>query len=129
MGEEQPLEEFDQELLIGQLLEDPEITQFSTRSLRDGLDTLCCYQRCIWKGAPARLIVHFPFYPPFQRLPEVQVNLLDSDLGRLRVTDRQKFGVRAEISLGPVSEGPVGQSGFWIECLAQAGWSQDGEDR
>jgi hypothetical protein len=131
MGEELTGGEFDQELIVEQLLADQGITQFSTRSLRDGVDTLCCYQRCVCSctGDQTRLILHFPFYPPFQQIPEVQLNLLNSDLGRLRITDRQKFGARVEVSLGTDSAGQFGPSGLWIECLAYAPWSDDWENQ
>jgi len=120
MADELQFEEYDQELVIGQLLSDPSFTQITTRCQRDGMDTICHYHRCQRPQHQARLILHFPFYPPFEGVPEVQINFMDQVEGRIRITDQQKFGARVEIVLNLSSLSSESSPDFWMECIASA---------
>lgn len=113
--------EYDAEVMLEHVFADPTITQYLIRNQRDGLDTVCFYQRCQFSLGQQRLVLHFPFYPPFKQTPEVLVSVLDAEKVRTRITDQQKFGARVEIILNqPVIEGSDQQT-ILVECVATAG--------
>ena len=92
-------EMMDLELLAEQLIADPGLSQFTTRREEDGIDTLVGYFRCHLQGQQQRYALHVPLYPPMHREPMVQAMAMDSDQATVKVTDRQRFGIRVEIVL------------------------------
>lgn len=91
--------ELDPELLLAQLLEDPSLTQHLVRHRFETEETLVTYLRCEIAANLQRYILHVPFYPHFQAIPQVRASLFDDTSARVRVTDQQKFGARIEITL------------------------------
>lgn len=96
--------EFDAEMILQQVLEDPSVSQFSIRHGFEAEDTLSTYVRCDFAEGQQRYILHVPFYPHFGNIPQVTATIFDENAGRARVTDQQKFGSRVEITLdGPTT--------------------------
>ena len=89
----------DPEILLGQLLDDPGLVQHITRTERDGLQTIVAYFRIEFQPGQQRLVLHVPLVPALNVLPTVNAHATDHQDVRVRVTDRQKFGIRAEVIL------------------------------
>lgn len=89
----------DPELLLRQVLDDPNLVQHLTRTQHDGHESIVAYFRIEFVPGQQRHVLHVPFSPPLSFVPEVQANATDEQEVRVRVTDRQKFGVRAEVIL------------------------------
>ena len=93
------LEEVDLELVTERILADPDLTQHITRRNGEGQDTLAGYFRCQFEAEQQRYALHVPLYPPMSMIPEVEAIVMDSDAASVRVTDRQRFGIRLEVVL------------------------------
>ena len=83
---------------LDRFAEDGELTQWTTRATRDGFETQIHYERVVVSACQTRVILHLPFHPPFPQSPDVEAIAVNAD-ARVRITDRQKFGVRLEIVL------------------------------
>lgn len=116
-------ETVDPELMLEQILANPELTQQLTRTVGDGNESVVAYFRCRIEPAQQRVVLHLPLVPPMERRPEVEASIMDDVPGRVRITDRQRFGIRLEIVLSEsireemnllveiVASAPVGSSG------------------
>lgn len=91
--------QLDAELIVEQILADPELLQQITRTQNDECETVVAYFRCQFAPNQQRAVVHLPLVPPFAQIPEVQTMAVDHDSATVRVTDRHKFGIRAEVVL------------------------------
>ena len=94
---------FDPELLISQMLEDSSIIQQVTRSRSGDSETVVGYFRCDFAQGQQRAVLHVPFTPLLNEVPSVEAMIMDDVAGKVRVTDRQKFGLRLEV----VTQTPV----------------------
>jgi len=89
----------DPEILLRQILDDPNLVQHLTRTQHDGHETIVAYFRISFEPGQQRQILHVPFAPPLEFVPQVKAHATDHQEIRVRVTDRQKFGIRAEVIL------------------------------
>jgi hypothetical protein len=122
LGDESEAEALDIETILSQLLADPSLVQYQTRHQQDLIDSIVSYFRCHWSAGQQRYILHVPFYPHFSEIPQVAATIFDDSVGRVRVTDRQKFGARIEVLL----EHPVSQpQQVLVEVLASAPFAFD----
>ena len=88
----------DVEQMVERVLADPNVTQHTTRTLCDGVDSIAGYFRCDFAATQERSILHVPLVPPMDGVPTVEAIIVNGDLSaRIRITDRQKFGVRLEV--------------------------------
>ncbi|MDA7861790.1 hypothetical protein N9B31_02715 [Mariniblastus sp.] len=94
----------DSEIALQQILETPGLFQHVTRSDHEGLETVVGYFRIDFEPNCQRHILHVPFSPPFKTIPQVDTNTLGEQEARIRITDRQKFGLRMEIILPQTSD-------------------------
>lgn len=69
--------------------------------------------RCDLEPGQSSVVLNVPIHPPLPEIPTVEAVCVDSD-ARIRVTDRQRFGVRLEISVTP-SDQP--QSFVFVEVV------------
>jgi hypothetical protein len=97
LADKDQVEEFDMELVIEQILADPNLTQHLTRRSEGGHDTLTGYFRCQLQPDQQRYALHVPLYPAMNGIPDVEAIVMDSVGASVRVTDRQRFGIRLEI--------------------------------
>ncbi|MDG1873538.1 MAG: hypothetical protein P8J27_06485 [Mariniblastus sp.] len=93
----------DPEIILQQLLENPNLSQHVTRSVESNRETLVGYFRVAFEPNQQRQVLHIPFAPPMKVVPQVDAHVTDHDHVRVRITDCQKFGIRAEIILGQAS--------------------------
>ena len=115
LAENDQVEAVDMELVTEQILADPNLTQQITRRNEAGQDTLAGYFRCQLQPNQQRYALHVPLYPAMSRIPEVDAMVMDSDDASVRVTDRQRFGIRLEILLScPKTE----TSNVMVEVIA-----------
>jgi hypothetical protein len=89
----------DPEILLRQLLDDPNLVQHLSRTEHHGIETIVAYFRIAFEPGQQRQILHVPFAPPLKLVPQVKAHATDHQEVRVRVTDRQKFGIRAEVIL------------------------------
>ncbi len=89
----------DPEMLLQQIIENPNLVQQVTRTANDKLETIVGYFRVSLQPGQQRLVLHVPFTPPLKTIPQVQAHPIDQTDIRVRITDCQKFGLRAEIIL------------------------------
>ena len=100
IGADEPMP-LDSEQIVTYILADPNVTQHVTRTLCDGVDSVAGYFRCNFSATQERSILHVPLVPPMAEVPAVEAIVVDEQLSaRIRVTDRQKFGVRVEVIRG-----------------------------
>ncbi len=104
---DEPLDELlelDPELVIAQILSDPNLVQHVVRTNRDGIETMVAYFRCGFSTGLQRYVLHVPFSPAFGGIPDVSAMATEQADVRVRITDRQKFGARLEVVLPRPSE-------------------------
>lgn len=89
----------DTELILQQLLENPNLVQHICRTEESGKETVVGYFRATFEPQQQRQILHVPFTPPLKSIPQVEAHVTDQQDVRIRITDCQKFGIRAEIIL------------------------------
>lgn len=94
----------DPEMLMQQVLNDPKMVQHITRTRQDGCETIVAYFRLSFEPNQQRQVLHLPFTPPLTSIPSVSAEVVEQQDGRVRITDVQKFGVRAEIILPMVDD-------------------------
>jgi hypothetical protein len=122
LSDQSEIPEFDLELILEQLLQDPSVSQFSIRHQLETEETISTFVRCDMASGQQRLVLHVPFYPHFRSIPRVAASILDGHQGRTRVTDYQKFGARVEIALEEPSLMPLT---VLVEIIATAKKSDD----
>lgn len=115
LAEKDQIVEIDMELVTEQILADPNLTQHITRRNDDGQDTLVGYFRCELQPDQQRYALHMPLYPAMTGIPEVEAIVMDSGDASVRVTDRQRFGVRLEIMLNRAT---AATSNVMVEVIA-----------
>ena len=74
------------------------IVQQLTRTQLAGVDQIAGIFRCDFALGQDRYALNIPVHPALSEIPTVEAIALESD-ARIRVTDRQKFGVRLEVVL------------------------------
>ncbi|MFK7768269.1 MAG: hypothetical protein AB8B55_13680 [Mariniblastus sp.] len=89
----------DPEMLLQQVIENPNLVQQTTRTDNNGLETVAGYFRVSFLPDQQRQVLHVPFTPPFKTMPTIQTHSIEQEQVRVRVTDCQKFGVRVEVIL------------------------------
>lgn len=94
----------DPEMMLEQLLDDPNLIQHVTRTDNSGRETITGYFRVTFELGQQRQVLHVPFVPSLKVVPQVESRVTDQADARVRITDRQKFGVRAEIVLSRPAE-------------------------
>ena len=91
--------EIDPEMILEQILADENLSQQITRTQNEGVDSVVAYFRCRFAKGQQRVTVHLPLTPAMHEVPETQAIAVDHDQAVVRVTDRHKFGLRAEVVL------------------------------
>ena len=94
----------DPEVVLQQILDDPDFIQQVTRTTHEGRETITGYFRIALKPGEQRQILHVPFTPPLKTIPRVEARVEGQQSIRVRITDRQKFGLRAEVILARATE-------------------------
>jgi hypothetical protein len=94
----------DPEVVLQQILDDPDFIQQVTRTAHEGRETITGYFRIVFKPGEQRQILHVPLTPPLKVIPRVEAHANDQQDIRVRITDRQKFGIRAEVILARATE-------------------------
>jgi hypothetical protein len=94
----------DPEVALQQLLDDPNLVQHIMRTASDGCETIAAYFRVVFEPGQQRQVLHIPFAPSLKVVPQVEAHVTDQQDVRVRITDQQKFGIRAEIVLPKQSE-------------------------
>jgi hypothetical protein len=94
----------------------PHLTHCFVRSVESGVDHIVAIYRCHFEPGEQLVVVHVPIYPAFEEIPEVEAICLDGN-ARIRVTDRQKFGIRLEVIHSSPMPGRVCEI---IEVVARA---------
>jgi hypothetical protein len=107
--------EIDLEMMLAQILADPNLVQHVMRTRRDGVETLTAYFRCEFLPGQQRYVLHVPFSPAFTEMPVVNAMVTERSDVRIRITDCQKFGARMEVVLPP-SDGS--ESSLMVEVIA-----------
>lgn len=107
--------EFDLEMMMEQILGDPGLTQYVIRRSESNTDTLVGYFRCCLEQNQQRYALHIPVYPAMEFEPQVEAILMDSNDGRVKITESKKFGLRMEIVLPTPAEKQVD---FLVEVIA-----------
>ncbi len=98
---------------------DPDLLQQVARIQRSDVDQLVGYYRVRFASGQKREVVHVLIHPPMESIPDVEANGLEAPPHRIRITDRERFGVRLEVVLDAAWE--QDQPGtFLVEVLATA---------
>lgn len=98
---------------------DPDLLQQVSRIRRSDVDQLVGYYRVRFATGQKREVVHVLVHPPMESIPDVEANGLDAPPHRIRITDRERFGVRIEVVLDTAwaQDEPAT---FLVEVLATA---------
>ena len=83
---------------------DSSISQQTIRSEYEGDDCLNITTRAVIPAGADRHVIHIAICPAMSTIPEVDAYVISGTEARIRVTQRQKFGVRLELIVGEVSE-------------------------
>ena len=81
------------------VFQDHTISQQWIRRQDEGFDTLSGHFRCAFSCEQQRYALHIPLYPAMEEVPDVEATVVDCETAKIRVTDRQKFGLRLEVIL------------------------------
>lgn len=101
MGDSQVEDELEIESPI---LTDRSIRQQMIRSIVGAEDCLSVTARVSVAQDADRAILHIPVYPPFDSIPEVDAFVVQGSELRIRVTQKQRFGLRLEAVLSRPAE-------------------------
>ena len=96
----------DPEMLLQQVIDNPNLVQQVTRTANNQLETIVGYFRIAFEPDQQCQVLHVPFTPPLKTIPNVQAHPTGQEDVRVRVTDCQKFGIRAEIILPIATRDP-----------------------
>ena len=96
--------EIDPEMALEVLLGDPKLTQLLVRRQEDGVESITGYYRLPVEADQQRVSWHVPFVPPMLTLPACTADPVDRSDVRIRFTNVQKFGARAEMILSNPSD-------------------------
>ena len=97
--------EIDPELALEVLLSDASLTQLLLRRQQDGNETITGYYQLQVEPGQQRVSWHIPFVPPMATMPKCNADPVDRTDARIRFTNVQKFGARAEMILANPSSG------------------------
>ncbi len=97
-------ESIDAEVVLQQLLDNSELIQHLSRTTHEGRQTIAGYFRIEFQPGEQRHILHIPLTPALKIIPQVTAHVTDHQDVRVRITERQKFGIRAEVILARVAE-------------------------
>ena len=97
--------EIDPEIALEVLLGDASLTQLLLRRQQDGSETITGYYRLQIEPGQQRVSWHIPFVPPMPTVPVCNADPMDRSDARIRFTNVQKFGARAEMILANPSSG------------------------
>lgn len=81
------------------------IVQQQTRTQSVDTDQIAGIFRCDFIQDQDRYVLNIPIHPALPKIPAVEAIALESD-ARIRVTDRQRFGVRLEVVLNRAAAEP-----------------------
>lgn len=81
------------------IFSDPSIRQQVIRSVVEDEDFVSVISRVSIAAGADRKIVHIPIHPPFDSNPEVDAFVISGAESRIRVTQKQRFGLRLEVVL------------------------------
>ena len=88
-------------------LQDPGLVQQFTRIQRDGTDQVIAYFRCQFESGQQRHALNLLIQPAMSTAPEVHIHVVDGPEARVRVTDLERYGLRAELVLAQTSDQAV----------------------
>ena len=91
--------EIDPEMALEVLLSDASLDQLILRRQQDGVESIIGYYRVPVELGQQRVSWHVPFVPPMPTLPACTADPVDQSGVRVRFTNIQKFGARAEMIL------------------------------
>lgn len=97
--------EIDPEIALETLLSDSSLTQLLLRRNQAGVESITGYYRLPVESGQQRVSWHIPFVPPMPSVPECHAEPVDRSDARIRFTNVQKFGARAEMILANPSNG------------------------
>ena len=101
--------EIDPEIALEVLLSDASLTQLLLRRQGDDesspSEAITGYYRLPVEPGQQRVAWHIPFVPPMPNVPVCNADPLDRSDARIRFTNVQKFGARAEMILANPSSG------------------------
>lgn len=83
---------------------DSSISQQTIRSECEGEDCLNATTRAIIPAGADRHVIHIAICPAMSAVPEVDAYVISGTEARIRITQRQKFGVRLELVVGKVAD-------------------------
>ena len=106
---------FDDSQAEGSILDSPDLVTQMTRTRNGEQETIVAYHRLTFKTEQKRQVLHIPFVPPLKYLPQVEAHAMDAGDVRIRITDTQKFGIRAEVIL---AKSPTSTETRLIELIA-----------
>ena len=91
--------EIDPEMALEVLLSDESLNQLMLRRQQDGVESITGYYRVPVEPGQQRVSWHVPFVPSMPNLPACTADPVDQSDVRIRFTNIQKFGARAEMIL------------------------------
>ena len=97
--------EVDPEIALEVLLSDASLTQLLLRRQQGDDETITGYYRLPIEAGQQRVTWHIPFIPPMPTVPVCNADPMDRSDARIRFTNVQKFGARAEMILANPSSG------------------------
>lgn len=89
------------------IFSDPSIRQQVTRSIVEDEDFVSVISRVSIAAGADREVIHLPIHPPFDFIPEVDAFVVSGAESRIRVTQKQRFGLRLEVVLARPSVAEV----------------------
>jgi hypothetical protein len=92
-----PAVEVDPELAAQTLLDDPNLSQLLLRRNEENGESITAYFRLKVLAGQQRVSWHVPVSPAFLTAPTCTSEAVDGSDARVRFTNIQKFGVRAEL--------------------------------
>ena len=97
--------EIDPEMALEVLLSDESLNQLMLRRQQDDVESITGYYRVPVEPGQQRVSWHVPFVPSMPNLPVCTADPVDQSDVRIRFTNIQKFGARAEMILANPSNG------------------------
>ena len=91
--------EIDPEMALEVLLSDESLNQLMLRRQQDDVESITGYYRVPVEPGQQRVSWHVPFVPSMPTLPACTADSVDQSNVRIRFTNIQKFGARAEMIL------------------------------
>lgn len=118
LAEPEPCDAIDAELALQTLLDDCNLSQLLLRRDDECGESLNGYYRLQVPAGQQRVSWHVPVSPPFATVPNCSAEVVDETDARIRFTNVQKFGVRAELVFPETSD--VVQTVLVTVCMTTA---------